>query len=43
VTCNDGSVAGLPKLPWPAVYVVLKPGYAWDANAGSHLAGPDDP
>ena len=36
VNCLDGSIPGLPKLPWPAVYVVLKPGYDWDADRGSY-------
>ncbi|MFI5227463.1 MAG: carboxypeptidase-like regulatory domain-containing protein [Gemmatimonadales bacterium] len=35
VNCFDGSIPGLPKLSWPAVYVVLKPGYDWDAKDGS--------
>jgi hypothetical protein len=35
VNCFDGSIPGLPKLSWPAVYVVLKPGYDWDAKQGS--------
>lgn len=36
VNCLDGSIPGLPKLPWPAVYVVLKPGYDWDPDQGSY-------
>jgi hypothetical protein len=36
VNCFDGSIPGLPKLSWPAVYVVLKPGYDWDAKQGSY-------
>lgn len=35
VNCLDGSVAGLPKLSWPAIYVVLKPGIEWDPRHGS--------
>lgn len=35
VNCFDGSIPGLPKLSWPAVYVVLKPGYDWDEKQGS--------
>jgi hypothetical protein len=38
VNCFDGSIPGLPKLSWPAVYVVLKPGYDWDAKQGSFQA-----
>jgi hypothetical protein len=41
VNCFDES-AGLPVLPWPAIYVVLKPGFEWDLKRGSHaIAGPD--
>lgn len=35
VNCNDKSIPGLPPEPWPALYVVLKPGYDWDTNRGS--------
>ncbi len=35
VNCLDGSIPGLPRLPWAAVYVVLKPGYDWDPGHGS--------
>lgn len=35
VNCNDTSIPGLPPEPWPALYVVLKPGYDWDTNRGS--------
>lgn len=40
VNCLDSSIPGLPEKAWPSVYVLLKPGYAWDLRYGSHLAEP---
>ena len=35
VTCRDSSIAGLPPSPFAAVYVALKPGFAWDMHTRS--------
>jgi hypothetical protein len=40
VNCLDSSIPGLPEKAWPSVYVLLKPGYAWDLRDGSHLVEP---
>jgi hypothetical protein len=37
VNCMDDAIPGLPPKPWPSVYVVLKPGVAWDLKRGSHV------
>ena len=40
VNCRDGSIPGLPARPWASVYVVLKPGIAWDVKTGTHQIDP---
>lgn len=40
VNCMDSSIPGLPEQAWPSVYVLLKPGYAWDPRNGSYWAEP---
>jgi hypothetical protein len=43
VNCFDRSIPDLKALPWPAVYVVLKPGVDWNLSRGSFVvASPRD-
>jgi hypothetical protein len=35
VTCHDKSIPGLPPSDFAAVYVALKPGFAWDQHSRS--------
>lgn len=42
VNCNDKSIPGLPARAWPSLYVVLKPGFDWDAKRGSYRVTPND-
>jgi hypothetical protein len=35
VNCYDQPPPGMPVLPWPALYVKLKPGVDWDLRHGS--------
>jgi hypothetical protein len=35
VNCFDKSIEGLSEVPWPALYVTLKPGIGWDLKRGS--------
>ena len=38
VDCWDHSIADLPAEPWPAVYVILKPGIVIERGAATHPA-----
>jgi hypothetical protein len=40
VNCMDASIPGLPEKAFPSIYVLLKPGYVWDREIGTHLIEP---
>ncbi|HEY4130194.1 MAG TPA: hypothetical protein VGM50_06230 [Gemmatimonadaceae bacterium] len=43
VSCFDHSKPGLPVLPWPALYVTLKPGFAFSTKYGTYAAHDSTP